>query len=93
MEFKDGIQGLLQDTRRGQDGHRREIKKAFRKLARKHHPDVSKLANAHESMAAVNEAHEVFCVTGRSSPLPMLEILAASSPPDETRQPFTVSAT
>jgi curved DNA-binding protein len=35
-----------------------EIKKAYRKLARKHHPDVSKAADAHVRMAAVNEAHE-----------------------------------
>ncbi len=35
-----------------------EIKKAYRKLARKHHPDVSKAADAHLRMAAVNAAHE-----------------------------------
>ena len=35
-----------------------EIKKAYRKLARKHHPDVSKATDAHVRMAAVNEAHE-----------------------------------
>jgi curved DNA-binding protein len=35
-----------------------EIKKAYRKLARQHHPDVSKAADAHARMAAVNEAHE-----------------------------------
>jgi curved DNA-binding protein len=35
-----------------------EIKKAYRKLARKHHPDVSKAADAHIRMAAVNAANE-----------------------------------
>ncbi len=35
-----------------------EIKKAYRKLARQHHPDVSKAPDAHVRMAAVNEAHE-----------------------------------
>jgi curved DNA-binding protein len=35
-----------------------EIKKAYRKLARQHHPDVSKASDAHGRMAAVNEAHE-----------------------------------
>jgi curved DNA-binding protein len=35
-----------------------EIKKAYRKLARQHHPDISKAADAHVRMAAVNEAHE-----------------------------------
>ncbi len=34
------------------------IKKAYRKLARQHHPDVSKAADAHVRMAAVNAAHE-----------------------------------
>ena len=55
MEFKDYYKtlGVAKTATAG------DIKKAFRKLARKHHPDVSKLANAHESMAAVNEAHEV----------------------------------
>ena len=36
-----------------------EIKKAYRKLARKYHPDVSKEADAARHMAAVNEANEV----------------------------------
>jgi curved DNA-binding protein len=35
-----------------------EIKKAYRKLARQHHPDLSKAPDAHLRMAAVNEAHE-----------------------------------
>jgi curved DNA-binding protein len=36
-----------------------EIKKAFRKLARKYHPDVSKEADAEVRMKAVNEAYAV----------------------------------
>lgn len=36
-----------------------DIKKAYRKLARKHHPDVSKAADATDRMAALNEAHDV----------------------------------
>jgi curved DNA-binding protein len=36
-----------------------EIKKAFRKLARKYHPDVSKEADAEQRMKAVNEAYSV----------------------------------
>lgn len=35
------------------------IKKAYRKLARKYHPDVSKLADAEEKFKAVGEAYEV----------------------------------
>ena len=36
------IQRLLRDPRSGRDASADEIKKAFRKLARKHHPDVAK---------------------------------------------------
>jgi len=32
------------------------LKRAYRKLARRHHPDVSQDANAHEHMARINEA-------------------------------------
>jgi curved DNA-binding protein len=36
-----------------------DIKKAYRKLARKYHPDVSKEANAEEKFKEVGEAYEV----------------------------------
>lgn len=36
-----------------------EIKKAYRKLAQKYHPDVSKEASAEAMMKSVNEAYEV----------------------------------
>jgi curved DNA-binding protein len=36
-----------------------EIKRAYRKLARKYHPDVSKEANAEEKFKEVGEAYEV----------------------------------
>ncbi|HUH39976.1 MAG TPA: DnaJ C-terminal domain-containing protein [Castellaniella sp.] len=36
-----------------------DIKKSFRRLARKYHPDVSKEADASERMAQINEANEV----------------------------------
>ena len=35
-----------------------EIKKAYRKLARKYHPDVSKVANAEEKFKQLGEAYE-----------------------------------
>ncbi len=35
-----------------------EIKKAYRKLARKYHPDVSKEKNAEEKMQAINVAYD-----------------------------------
>lgn len=41
------------------DATEAEIKSAYRKLARKFHPDVSKEANAEERFKAVNEANEV----------------------------------
>jgi molecular chaperone DnaJ len=40
-----------------------EIKKAFRKLARELHPDVSKQADAHDRFRAVAEAYEVLSNT------------------------------
>ncbi len=36
-----------------------EIQKAYRKLARKYHPDVNKSQEAEEKFKAINEAHEV----------------------------------
>ncbi|KAG1707700.1 Curved DNA-binding protein [Nymphon striatum] len=55
MEYKDyyKILGIERDT--PQD----ELKKAYRKLARKYHPDVSKESNAEERFKEVNEAYEV----------------------------------
>lgn len=55
MEFKDYYQILGVDKGASQD----DIKKAYRKLARKYHPDVSKEADAAARMAEVNEANTV----------------------------------
>jgi hypothetical protein len=35
-----------------------EIRKAYRRLAKKYHPDVNKSANAHEKFVEINEAYE-----------------------------------
>jgi curved DNA-binding protein len=44
----------------GRDASAADIKKAFRKLARKYHPDVAKdKASAEEQFKAINEAYEV----------------------------------
>lgn len=55
MQYKDyyGILGV------GRDASADEIKRAWRKLARKYHPDVSKEPDAAERMKEVNEAYEV----------------------------------
>ncbi|AIE85960.1 DnaJ domain-containing protein [Fimbriimonas ginsengisoli] len=41
------------------------LRKAYRRLARKHHPDVSKDPRAHENMARINEAFETLVDPGR----------------------------
>lgn len=55
MEFKDYYEVL--NVPQGADAD--VIKSAYRKLARKYHPDVSKEPNAEERFKAVNEAYEV----------------------------------
>lgn len=55
MEFKD-YYNVLGVERTASDN---EIKKAFRRLARKHHPDISKAPDAAARMQDLNEAYEV----------------------------------
>jgi curved DNA-binding protein len=55
MEFKDYYQvlGVARDAAEA------DIKKAYRRLVRQHHPDVSKAAGAEARMQDINEAWEV----------------------------------
>jgi curved DNA-binding protein len=55
MDYKDyyKILGVERDVSQP------ELKKAYRKMARKYHPDVSKESNAEERFKEVNEAYEV----------------------------------
>ncbi len=55
MEFKEYYKALGVEPTANAD----EIKTAYRKLARKYHPDVSKESNASARMAEVNEAYAV----------------------------------
>src|SRR3990167_5511810 len=55
MEFKDYYQTLgIARTASEED-----VRKAYRKLARKYHPDVSKEADAQARMRDINEANDV----------------------------------
>ncbi|PKV12733.1 DnaJ domain-containing protein [Xanthomonas prunicola] len=54
MEFKDYYATLGVEPSAGDA----EIKTAYRRLARKYHPDVSKEAGAEEKFKAINEAYE-----------------------------------
>ena len=55
MEFKDYYKTLGVSREASAD----EIKKAFRRLARKYHPDISKEPDAEARMKDVNEAYTV----------------------------------
>ncbi|HEX5755714.1 MAG TPA: DnaJ C-terminal domain-containing protein [Arenimonas sp.] len=55
MQFKDYYETLGVEPGAGEA----EIKTAYRRLARKYHPDVSKEKGAEERFKAINEAYEV----------------------------------
>lgn len=61
IEFKDyyKILGLNKSASEG------DIKRAYRKLARKYHPDVNKAASAEEKFKEVSEAYEVLKDPGK----------------------------
>lgn len=55
MDYKDyyKVLGVARDA------NQEDVKRAYRKLARKYHPDVSKEANAEDKFKEVQEAYEV----------------------------------
>jgi curved DNA-binding protein len=55
MEFKDYYATLGIEHNATQD----DVKRAYRKLARKYHPDISKAANAEHRFKEIGEAYEV----------------------------------
>ena len=55
MKFRDYYEVLGIQRSAGQG----EIQRAYRKLARKYHPDVSKASNAEDKFKEINEAYEV----------------------------------
>ena len=63
MEYKDYYKILGISKTADKD----EIRKSYRKLARKYHPDVSKESNAEARFKEVNEAYEVLSDTAKRS--------------------------
>ena len=59
MKYKDYYKTLGVDR----NASAADIKKAYRKLAHKYHPDISKEANAKEKFQDVGEAYETLLAT------------------------------
>ena len=67
-----------------------QIKKAFRTLAKKYHPDVNKAPNAKEMMQKITEAYEVLSdITKRKEYDKKLNIQANSGNKQSTYHPYS----
>lgn len=80
MEFKDYYKILGVERTASEDA----VRRAYRKLARKYHPDVSKEADAETRMRDVNEAYDVLRDQGKRQ---TYDSLAAGVSPDGGFQP------
>ena len=82
MEFKDYYEALGVEPGAGEA----EIKTAYRRLARKYHPDVSKEKGAEERFKAINEAYEVLRDKDKRAPYDQLSA-RGYRPGEEFRPP------
>ncbi|HYH40465.1 MAG TPA: DnaJ domain-containing protein, partial [Burkholderiales bacterium] len=87
MKYKDYYAALGVDKTASAD----DIKKAYRKLARKYHPDVSKEKDATEKFQAVSEAYETLKDSEKRAAYDQLGSLQAGQefrPPPDWEQQF-----